>query len=594
MFWFRNLKVRRKLLIAFIVIITLASGTALYIIAGMKNVNGSYEDAMDMTNRRVSCIFSAKDHFSKATTILREVYYPENTRDDLNRLYAELDGRLRSLTNDLIILHELALPDVQKQVEQTLPLVEKFRSDAESVVSMLLAVNIASIDNQDYRNVLIKSQDKINDIGFSYANEMAATIASLSDMAIKTLEKLRLENSAHADKVLIVSICLLATVTVISFMIAFLIANMISKPLAPLSAFMKKAGATGNITLSPADIEVIGKYSKFRDEIGDTISGAASFIKHVSGIAQDLESVASGDLTVETTRLSDDDVMALSIVNMITSLNNMFAEIQANTDQVAIGSKQVAVGAQTLAQGSTEQAASIQQLSGSIAEIAQRTRENADTADKTSKLSERIKERAEKGSRQMDEMIAAVKAINDASQSISKIIKTIDDIAFQTNILALNAAVEAARAGQHGKGFAVVAEEVRNLAAKSAEAAKETGDMIQNSMEKAEFGSNIAGETAQSLTEIVTGINESSRFIEEIARASEDQTVGISQINIGIDQVAQVVAQNSATAEESAAASQEMSSQASALEELLSLFKMKSSNNRNDPRRSIATRTSYY
>ncbi|MCL1981465.1 MAG: methyl-accepting chemotaxis protein, partial [Clostridiales bacterium] len=313
------------------------------------------------------------------------------------------------------------------------------------------------------------------------------------------------------------------------------------------------------------------------DEIGQCIGAAASFIKHTNRVGEELETLAGGDLTAEVVVLSEKDTMGVSMRKTLSSLNEMFGEINAAASQVSTGATQVADGAQSLAQGSTQQAATIEELSSSISEIAERTKANAVIATKTSRLSESIKESAEKGSQQMDEMIAAVGEINEASIGISKIIKTIDDIAFQTNILALNAAVEAARAGQHGKGFAVVAEEVRNLASKSAEAAKDTGAMIQNSMEKAELGSRIAGETASSLKEIVTGIIESTQLITEIAKASEEQSSGISQINIGIDQVAQVVQQNSATAEQSAAASEEMNGQSDMLQQLIAQFKLKKS-----------------
>ena len=364
---------------------------------------------------------------------------------------------------------------------------------------------------------------------------------------------------------------------VAAFMIFTFVSKMISQPLTTLSEFMKKAGTTGDIELKPENVQQIKKFAETNDEIGQAISNSAAFVGHVTNIARELESIADGDLTNDVQMLSDMDTMGKSLKQMVNNLNLMFAEIHASTDQVSMGSKLVADGAQTLAQGSTEQAASIEELSSSIAEIAERTKDNAATAEKTAKLSMIIKENAEKGSRQMNEMIAAVGEINDASRNISKIIKTIDDIAFQTNILALNAAVEAARAGQHGKGFAVVAEEVRNLASKSAEAAKDTGGMIQNSMEKAQLGSRIAGETAESLSEIVSGINESTQLVSEIANSSEEQSAGISQINTGIDQVAQVVQQNSATAQESAAASEEMSSQSDTLQQLISQLKLKES-----------------
>ena len=288
-----------------------------------------------------------------------------------------------------------------------------------------------------------------------------------------------------------------------------------------------------------------------------------------------LARLAEGDYTTKVNVRGDNDVINRAIDLVQQETLEVLHEVATAGLTVAEGSKQISDGAQTLAQGSTEQASAVQELSASMSEIAQKTKVNTEMANKAAQLAGKIKSNAEKGSGQMSEMMEAVKDINQASHSISKVIKVIDDIAFQTNILALNAAVEAARAGQHGKGFAVVAEEVRNLAAKSAEAAKETGGLITNSIEKAELGSRIASETAASLSEIVSGINESTKLVSDIAVSSEDQYHGIEQISVGVDQVSIVVQANAATAEQSAAASEEMNAQSAMLHDLIEQFNLR-------------------
>jgi len=335
------------------------------------------------------------------------------------------------------------------------------------------------------------------------------------------------------------------------------------------------------------------------------IQTKANLKTYIDDIADKLRNIANGNLNiqVEIDYIGDFTRIRTSLVTILSSLNDTIAHINTATVQVSGSAKQIAEtsssiasgaslmseGSQALAEGAIKQTEHIEEVSKAIADIAEKTQKNVDMTGQAAQLADTIINKAEKGSRQMDEMVLAVNDINKASKSVGIIMDTISGIAEQTNLLALNAAIEAARAGELGRGFAVVAEEVRKLAAESEEAVKKTSPIIKSSIEKAELGASVAGEMAASLMEIIERINESSRLNLEIAKASEEQAKDVSQINIKISQVAGVIQNNSAVAEEnaatsqesaaaaeeSAAASEEMSSQADVLEELISQFKLK-------------------
>ena len=568
----KNLKVSSKLFVSFMIIAVLTAIVGVVGIVGMREIDSSFDDMYVLQTVPLPDLSKAIEMLQRQRACMREfiIGAAVDDQDLIDDAYSRVQ-RYRPIMIESMERYftTIRAPEAIKIFNESRDL---YNRDFTDCIENIYAQAKSGADPAALYDLMRQSTDATNKIveGFDRCMEMKIEVAAEAADS----------SSGVADMLLIMIIAILVVALGASVFFAFYISNLISKPLLPLTTFLKKAGEVGDISLRQQDIDVISQFAQQRDELGQCINAAAAFVAHMNDISRELEQIANGDLTSEIVTLSDADSMGISLQKMLGNLNSMFSEINASTGQVSLGSKQVADGAQTLAQGATEQAASIQQLSSSIAQIAERTKANAETAGITSKLSETIKGSAEKGSIQMDEMITAVSDINEASKNISKIIKTIDDIAFQTNILALNAAVEAARAGQHGKGFAVVAEEVRNLASKSAEAAKNTGDMIQNSMDKAELGAQIAGETAASLSEIVSGINESSRLVEEIAKSSEEQSSGITHINIGIDQVAQVVQQNSATAQQSAAASQEMSSESDVQQQLIMQFKIKEDGSR--------------
>jgi methyl-accepting chemotaxis protein len=421
---------------------------------------------------------------------------------------------------------------------------------------------------------IINQQEGITAVAREYLDELTNNSNAIVSEIATEFNATLAQNIATSTVVMIALIIIVVLSVIIAIAMALIITKQITTPLGLMLASLTQAGGTGDLNFTPEALAKIQAQAQAKDEIGKCLAAFAKFMDKVIYYGQELTSVANRDLTIKVEKLSEKDTIGTALESMVDQLRDMFGEIKMSSEQVTTGASQISDAAQSLAQGSAEQAASVEELSGNINEVATKTESNAKMAGEAAQLSDRVRASAQRGAEQMNEMMQAVREINDASLEIKNVISTIDNIAFQTNILALNAAVEAARAGAAGKGFAVVAEEVRSLAAKSAEAAKETGAMIENSVGKAELGARIADETSASLTEIVSGINDSSEIVSKIALSSEEQSASIKQITIGIDQVAQVVQRNSATAEESAAASEEMNAQSSSLNELISHFKL--------------------
>jgi len=398
-------------------------------------------------------------------------------------------------------------------------------------------------------------------------DEILASVQAMNSLATTVGKEITGTRRSAAKEVKTASAILMTIFALLAATLAYLLSRRITRPLTNAVA-MANAVAEGDLSYQMDK-------SDAKDEIGSLTRALAGMSEGLRKKADLAEAISAGDLTVTVEPAGEKDVFGQALQRMTDHLNSVLSEVNQAAAQVSAGSREISDSSTSLSQGATEQAAALQEISSSMAEISNQVKINAENAGQADQLSNVAREAASTGVAQMETMTTAMGDISSSSKEIAKIIKVIDDIAFQTNLLALNAAVEAARAGKHGKGFAVVAEEVRNLAGRSAKAARETTHLIEGSLARVKNGSEIAAETMASLQSIVEGVTKATDLVGEIAAASNEQAQGISEVSQGLSQIDSVTQQNTANSEETASAAQELASQAQQMQQAMANFRLR-------------------
>lgn len=551
--WFYNLKISAKLIIGFLVVATIAAIVGIVALVNIENMRKADVYLYEENTLGIEYASNAALRFQRMRFNTVKVLLFTDAKDQ-NDVLEKINEHITEGEEYLKLYEDGIISDVdRKQFDELMVLWNKYTSLVDKEIEFVKAGQF-----EEAKDMVLTEMGTVGDD----LRELFEVLTDYNSNGGKT----RIENNEQvASTASVTMIIVIIAGVVIAIILGLFISNIIGKPIT------KMVDAANRLALGDVDVSV---EAETKDETGKLAQAFGRMINSIREQALVVEKIASGDLTVQAKVRSDKDLLGKKLNELIRTNNETLGNINAVARQVATDAKQVSDSSMQLSHGTTEQASSIEELTASLEEVSTQTKQNAINANQANELAETARTNAEQGNKHMTDMLDAIEEINHSSSNISRIIKVIDEIAFQTNILALNAAVEAARAGQHGKGFAVVAEEVRNLAARSANAAKETTELIEGSIKRTENGTKIANETAAALNKIVEDITKAASLVSDIAIASNEQAAAISQINQGVLQVSQVVQNNSATSEESAAASEELSSQANLLKESIGRYKL--------------------